>query len=395
MLRRSYDAVVIGAGPAGSMAAREIASGGGEVLLLEKHRRPGWPLCCAEAVPRASFERFIEPRPDWLCTSIERVKLTGPNDESVTVFHRDGGYILDRRKMDYDLAVGAAEAGAELACATVGLEVREEDGIFRRLEVISEDGRREEIEASVFVAADGVESTVARRAGLDNTVDLAEVESLLQYRLENISVAPDTIELHIGQEVAPGGYLWVFPKAADTVNVGLGIADEVKRHRLLEEHLEAFIDRRFPGGKVTEKVCGLAPKYQGTGRFRLRNLLVVGDAARALDSLSGAGIVNALMSGFYAGRAALSFIRGELEDSEEIEALYPGLFLKEKGEELSLYRKLNNVYKRLNDDDMIDIIVALREYFRARTAEGIKAGVLLAGLVKTRPRLLRLIRHLL
>lgn len=393
-MRSQYDVVVIGAGPAGSMAAYEIASEGHSVLLLEKHKKPGTPHCCAEAVSRLSFEKLIEPRKEWISSSIEKIRLVGPRGRELLIHHPRAGFILDRKKLDYDLANRAVEAGCRLECETIGLELLRHGNLFKYLEVLKQTGDRIRIEASIFIAADGVESKIARLAGMQNLINLDEIESLLQYKLENISVDPETAEFHVGNEIAPKGYLWVFPKSESSANVGLGITVDSNRSDQLESRLNRFIEQRFSGGNIAERVCGLAPKYQGKKMFRMANLLIAGDAARAIDSLSGAGIINAIMSGKYAGMAAAEYISGNIKDIEQIEKLYPGKFLAAKGDELSLYTKLREVYKALDDDDFTDIIEALSKYFGNNSTYGINAGKLLSRLVRTRPRLLRLVRYL-
>jgi digeranylgeranylglycerophospholipid reductase len=158
--------------------------------------------------------------------------------------------------------------------------------------------------------------------------------------------------------------------------------------------LDNFISRRFPGGRIAGRTCGMTPKYQGKRMFGKDNLLIVGDAARVLDSFSGAGIVNAISSGRYAGLAAVEYLSGHVECGEQLEALYPESFLEEMGDDLILYKKLRKVYIHLDDGDFADIVKAMREYFDRRGTEGIRIGKLLTGLIKTRPRLLRLIRYL-
>jgi digeranylgeranylglycerophospholipid reductase len=394
MLSR-YDAVVIGAGPAGSMAAYEIAAAGFSVVLLEKHKRPGFPVCCAEAVPRLSLEKMIIPRKEWISASIDRVRVSASSGEQADIFRENTGYILDRRVFDYDLAQRAIKAGCSLKCETIGLELTRCGELFESLKIMLPDGHVLDVDARIFIAADGVESKIARRAGINNLIDTDDIEALLQYRLRNISVEPDTIEFYVGNNVAPGSYIWVFPKSRGSANVGIGVSLKGHRGSQTSDYLERFIRRRFEGAAIETKTCGLVPRYQGEKMFRMRNLMVVGDAARAVDSLSGAGIIYAMLSGKYAGLAAVEYISGRIGNINDIEELYPRRFLKEKGEELALYARLRQVYNRLDDKDFADIILALEDYFKNGQVDGFNAGRLLAGIVRTRPRLLRLVRYLI
>lgn len=390
-----YDAVVVGAGPGGSMAAYEVAAAGYSVFLLEKRKKPGAPVYCAEAVSRPSLEKLIEPRREWISCFIESARLVGPHGKALYISHPKAGYILDRERFDYDLARRAVEAGSTLECETVGLRLKKNGSLFSSIEVLKSSGEKMKIEASIFIAADGVESKIARLAGIDNGVDIADVESLLQYRVESISIDPTAVEFHMGNDLAPGGYLWVFPKSQDSANVGIGIATDDRRSDKLYPLLDGFIERKFNGAVISRTTCGLVPKYQGRDVLRVDNLLVVGDAGRTLDSLTGAGIINAMMSGKYAGLAAAEYLSGNLKNIAEIEELYPGRFLEVKEAEMSLYLKLREVYKRLSDGDFAEILTALDSYFAGQSTIGLNAAKLLVALVKTRPSLLRLVRHLL
>ena len=377
------------------MAAYEIAAAGFSALMVERRKRPGAPFFCAEGVGRYSFENVIKPKPEWISTVIDGTRVIAPDGSIAEVRRPRTGYILDREKLDCDLADRAVSAGCRLECETIGTALSRRGDCFETIELLRASGEREQVDAGIFIAADGVESRIGRRAGIENIIDYDEVESLLEYRVENISVETDTIEFYVGSKVAPKGYLWVFPKSLCSANIGLGVISDSRRGDITGRLLDDFIGEKYPDAVVTRKIAGLTPKFMGKGTFRLKNLLAVGDAARALDSLTGAGIVNAMMSGKMAGEAAAAFLSNKLKNLEELDTYYPGRFLKKKAEELSLYLKLHNVYKRLNDEDFIDIIKALNDYINKNGTEGINAGRLLAGLIKTRPRLIRLVRYLI
>jgi digeranylgeranylglycerophospholipid reductase len=311
------------------------------------------------------------------------------------VNHPGAGYVLNRTVFDYDLAMRAVAAGAELFTETIGLQLTG-NGLFRSLKTIGRNERTEEIRASIFIAADGVESKIARLVGIPNLFLLKEVEALLQYRLDSISLDPRTLEFHVGRQTAPSSYAWVFPKSENQANVGIGVSTGSFNGQQSEKYLKRFIEKRFGSARIVGRYCGLALRYQGEKIFRRKNLLVAGDAARTIDSLSGAGIINAMLSGKYAGAAAAEYLGGRLRQIDDIEKYYPGRFLDEKKDELILYRKLRNIYNKLDDDDFEDILEALNEFFTSsKTVFGLKAGQILAGLVRTRPKLLKYIRHLL
>ena len=390
-----YDAVVIGAGPSGSMAAFEISRAGFKAALLEKHNRPGVPLCCGEAVSAGAIKKIMDVEPQWISSVINKILVVSPGGKRAAVQHSEAGYVLDRETFDFDLAKRAEAAGADLLTETIGLELKG-DKSFHTVTIVSRDEIKKEIEASIFIAADGIESKIARLAGVPNLLTLREIDSSLQFRVGGISIDPHTIEFHVGREIAPSNYLWIFPKSATVANVGLGLSMAQHKGSQAEVYLKRFLAGRFGQYTILSRHCGLVPRYQGTQVFRKKNLLVVGDAARAIDSLSGAGIAYAMLSGKYAGLASVEYLKGKVGSIEEIDRLYPGQFLDEKKEELQLHNKLRNIYNKLEDDDFDEIVSALGDFFAPeRKVEGLKAGSILAGLIATRPKLLKYVRHLL
>lgn len=390
-----HDAVVIGAGPAGSMAACEIARAGFSVIMLEKHQKPGIPLCCAEAVSRTALERLIVVESKWVSSYIDNIKVIAPNGEFALITHPGAGIVLDRKIFDNDLSQLAILAGCRLQCETIGLELTRQGDLFGSLKILNKNGSIEEIPARIFIAADGVESKIARLAGIGNLVNDDDTLAYYQYRLIDIEINSSIVEFHVGNEIAPGNYAWVFPKSSISANVGVGVSINRRPGNSAPQFLDRFIEHRFGKALIAERFCGVVPQYQGERMFAKKNLLVVGDAARTLDSLSGAGITNGMLSGKLAGQAAVKYLSGELRNAEEIERFYPGRFLKEKGEELALYGRLRKAYGKLSDDDFIEIVRGLNDYLSNNSISGVNAGRLLAGIIATRPRLLRLIRHLI
>jgi digeranylgeranylglycerophospholipid reductase len=247
----------------------------------------------------------------------------------------------------------------------------------------------------VFVAADGVESVIARSAGLDNRLTLATCETFLQYHLGGIDVDRTCLEVYLGSQVAPGSYAWVFPRSPNEAAVGVGVMYEGSRRRPVRRLLDAFVERRFGGGEVLHTACGTSPRYMGEEILARGNLLVVGDAARVLDSLSGAGIANALLSGKMAGEACAAYLTNGNLEIEALFEMYPGRFLTLKQRELRFQLGLKKMISKFSDDELDDITQALADYFGDEPVQSVNLFVALAAITRKRPRLLKLARHLL
>ena len=100
-IKPSYDVVVVGGGPAGSMAAWEAAKKGASVCILEKDRDIGYPVRCGEAAAEAGLKKFVDVKDSWIAQKIMGAQLVSPSGNLVDVaFSSETGYILNRRIFD-------------------------------------------------------------------------------------------------------------------------------------------------------------------------------------------------------------------------------------------------------------------------------------------------------
>jgi digeranylgeranylglycerophospholipid reductase len=385
-----YDVIVVGAGPAGSMAAMQAAIGGAKTLLLEKHERVGLPVCCAEGITTSGLESVIMPRPEWIASTIEGAKFEGPDGSSLTLLHPSAGYILNRDIFDAGLAQLAVDAGAVLATSSpvVGVKLNS-DGQIAGLK-IAEGNAVWESQARLVIAADGVESRVALMAGIDTTTALDDIDSACQYLVANVKYELGIVHIIIGNEIAPGGYAWVFPKSGDTVNIGLAVCPSKTNGKTAKKYLDKFVAERYPGCKRIKTVMGVVPSYNRNLPLVSGNLMLAGDAARVLDSLSGAGISNALISGSFAGKTAAAYLKGkgELED-------YPREFMKLKKRELYAYKLFRSMFVKTTDSELNDILKSVDGLFPIKKVQAINVPDIIFKLIFRNPGLLKMARYLI
>jgi digeranylgeranylglycerophospholipid reductase len=330
-LQRRYDVVVVGAGPAGSTAARRAAELGLSVLLLEKRQEIGSPVRCAEGVGHELLIPFIEPDERWISATIDKAQFTTMAGDMAETKRAEGGkgYVLERRVFDRVLAEKAIEAGAQLAVKTAARGLLIEDGVVRG--VVVEGQGNVEIEAAVVIGADGVESQVGPWAGLDTTLPQKDAMACAQFLLSGIDIDPTCCYYYISQEIAPGGYAWVFPKGEGKANVGLGAQVDMAAWPALD-YLVRFIERQphLAQGSPVTLVVGGVPVALPPERLVTDGCMLVGDAARQVDPLTGGGITNAMTAGQYAAEVAAQAIEvgdssvKKLAEYEERWAATPG-----------------------------------------------------------------------
>jgi digeranylgeranylglycerophospholipid reductase len=385
-----YDVIVIGAGPAGSTAAKFAAQGGAKTILLEKHPVIGYPLCCAEAISLTGLKRVVEPDRAWISSKIEKVIMVSPDGTAATIRHPDAGYVLERKIFDRELAKQAADNGAHVrvGCDVVDL-IRGNNNKITGV-IACNNGAVIRLSGKVIIAADGVESKIARLAGMATLVKPRQMHSAYQYLLADLDIAPETIEFHFGNKIAPGGYIWIFNKGGGMANVGIGICPLKSPVKKAIEYLDRFIKRRFKKYQILERMTGGVPSYSADYPLYKDNILVAGDAARVVDSLTGAGIANALLSGKIAGQTAVDMINNVVTAEN-----YAREFNSLKQKELKFYYYCREIYLKMTDDDLISVLKFAGDLFGDREVLGINPFEIVKKILLVHPRLLKLGRHLI
>ena len=160
-----YDVIIVGAGPAGSTAARLAAGHGLDVLLVEKHREIGCPVRCAEAVGLDSLRPYIQPEERWINSHISRFAVHGTAGYSVSVPPTEPTLVIERKIFDRELAHRAAQAGAAVLAGTSAVDLVRENGRIAGVKIQRQD-RLHDVRSTLVIAADGTELQVARWAGL-------------------------------------------------------------------------------------------------------------------------------------------------------------------------------------------------------------------------------------
>jgi digeranylgeranylglycerophospholipid reductase len=295
-----YDAVVVGAGPAGSVAARFLAEGGASTLLLDKRDEIGVPVECGEFLPSPARLGEIMPNVKGVLElfDIPRSCISRPTS-TIAVISPGGmryelpfeGMSLWRAKYDQHLARLAEKSGAELRTGT-------------RVRGASNEGVETDagsIRARVIIGADGPLSIVRRSLGMPAPKALSPC---LQYTVPGDF--GDSVDMYFGS-VAPGGYAWLIPKS-DGANLGLGVPPG-RSSKTLKSRLDAFISGLgyHEGPKL--ETSGLVPSSGPVAETVRGNVLLCGDAAGQVMASNGGGIPIAVVCGRAAGEAAAAFLK--------------------------------------------------------------------------------------
>jgi digeranylgeranylglycerophospholipid reductase len=336
-----YDAVVVGSGPAGSVTARFAAESGAKVLIIERRSEVGVPVLCGEGISKnVDNYKVLEGR-RWIANNMDGARIFSPDGTKVTLAAEmagnETGYVLYRDIFDQELARGAVRAGADLMLNTRAVTLIKENGKIKGVKAKHFD-EEIDIRADVVVGADGVESKVGRWGGIKTTLKPKDLETCAQYTLTGIDVDRAYCDFYLGKKIAPGGYVWVFPKGNDVANVGIGILASLSTPGLATKLLDKFISSH-PELKKGEPVRFLAGAVSVCEPYESvrDNLLLVGDAARQVDPITGGGLMASIEAGKIAGETIGKAVEKQKFDKDL-------LSIYEKAVEEAFYKKLKRNY---------------------------------------------------
>ncbi len=349
-----YDAIVAGGGLAGTVAAQSVSYYSKQRLsILVIDRSPaltpglknlsGW--ICGDAVSKETVDFMTEHiKVPWTEPEIEHkvkgVMAFSPDRETSIPFDGDG-YMLNRQKLPERQYERSVKMGIDF-----DFEVNLTGLVYEGKQVVGVKGidnkKKQPYQKTAKVVIDATGITSMLRNGIQNTtkmekkVDRRDVESTGRHIMyfdkgeEDLSeFDPDYCIIHLDQDIAPGGYGWVFPKGENKVNIGLGIEKTLleKRNKrlgkkdnvsmLINEYVER--NRAIKNPRLSKDP---EDRYNATGNFQVsvrrqndclvaNGYLLVGDSAWMPKALDAGGIGPALIAGTLIGKKVVEAIEAE------------------------------------------------------------------------------------
>ena len=334
------DAIILGAGPSGLLAASQIASKGFSVKILEEHNQVGVPSHCSGLISVEGLERIgVKASDKFVQNAISGGKIYSPNGQCIAISDaRPRAYVVDRAALDQHLAEKALDAGAQLVLGKTS-----ECLIIVEGHVIGVSGVGWSEAARLTVDAEGPSRKLARVTGLveNKRAPLLGVNTEVCCEID-----PTIVEVWFGREIAPGFFAWVIPTSKNQARVGLAAKGGDSANLL-----KKFINKRFGAVPHLPLRAGQVLVDGPIKRASFPGLLIVGDAAGHVKPTTGGGVALGGLCAVEAGKiAALALESDDVSDrsltryDETLRRLY--------GDEFKSMQTIRNLADKISDERM-------------------------------------------
>jgi geranylgeranyl reductase family protein len=296
-----YDAIVIGTGPAGSVAAFELARRGCRVMALEKRRHPRYKVCGGGISSR--LDRLIgRGYHDTIEKTVSHLVMACKGEPSFEVsFDAPIAYMTMRNRFDSYLIERARHAGCEIREDEPTVEIQSlEDSVHIKTP-------RGEYRARTVIGADGAPSQVMKSIFPNHSTEFGVAVESETGSATGSPWSGDRVLIDIGS--IRNGYAWIFPKSD---HLSCGVATFHRGGQDIRSHFNQFSTSQssLPPGDLQKPLGHLIPHFSGRiGSLAGPRAVLVGDAAGLLDPFLGEGIYYAIWSGRLAAEAVADFIK--------------------------------------------------------------------------------------
>ncbi|MEM2899282.1 MAG: NAD(P)/FAD-dependent oxidoreductase [Thermoplasmata archaeon] len=357
----NHDVVVAGGGPAGLHTAKCIAEKGFNVVVLEEHYEIGKPLQCAGLVTPRVFD-IVGNRPKRaILNELRGAHIYSPNGTLVNVDGKNTrAVVVDRSIFDSELAKIAIRAGVKIRLGAKVIDVKNSKNPSEGVKITVSpkgltNGGLEKINAKLLILATGSQSRLPRALGIPSP---KEILSGFEIEFANMTdLTPNFVELFSGSKVANDFFAWIIPLSSkDNALVGLCVSNSETNayEKVMNLKDYPFAKRFLKKAKPIRYIAGTIP-IGLLSKTYANNLLVVGDAACQVKPLTGGGVYTGLKSAVQCAHVASLAIESN-DFSEQFLSRYQLAWLNEIGKELKRGLKLRELYVRLTDEEMDEIL---------------------------------------
>ncbi len=316
MNQKQFDVIIIGAGTAGTIAAITLAKVNAKILLLDiKAKALIGKKVCGDALGLHHIRNLKLPYPpgETVKGKIDSIRVYSPS-KKYSVLVEGEGLALDRHLFGQWLLNMALDRGVELMDNTRADRIAFENGkgtLLKTIDLKSQEANY--IRAKYFIDASGYTAVLRKQvpdtAGLERDIHLEDINVAYREVWQTDSVSdPGMAKIILDQDLAPGGYWWYFPQNGNTVNIGVGV--QGGRRVNPKEMFKRLVtkDKGLNRVKVLDSGGGIVPRRRSLYTIVAYNILFAGDAACAINPISGGGIGPSMISGKACGQAVTNVL---------------------------------------------------------------------------------------
>ncbi|KYK20583.1 hypothetical protein AYK21_05860 [Thermoplasmatales archaeon SG8-52-2] len=357
-----YDVVIVGAGPAGSTAAKFLSEKGINVLLLDKDKFPR-DKPCGGGIPIRVFNRYSYIQKGLIDSYSYSAFAYSPSLKYIMKLHREKPLIamILRKNFDNELVKLAIDSGVDFQDGKTVVDIK----ITKNSAKVTLDDKTL-IESEIVIGADGVWSIVAKKTGL-----CKDYKNICMCLFQEYNLGSEVLDQYLGKERTchihvkvnrTSGYGWVFPKKKH-VNIGITqfkqVIDQQKRKIRIKDTYESYLeilkkDNVIPDNLKKEKIRGAALPTRPLEKTYSDRLIICGDAAGFANPVTGEGIYHAMVSGEIAAEViAKALEKGNT--SEKFLSKYQKIWYKDFGKDLKLLHGISGIWEK-DDEKLIEII---------------------------------------
>ncbi|MCF7875471.1 NAD(P)/FAD-dependent oxidoreductase [Candidatus Bipolaricaulota bacterium] len=324
------DVLVVGGGPAGSIAAGVAAEGGAVTTLVDKKSDPSQSSACGGLVSKNTWDE-LGAADGAIVNEIKGVEIHPPEGESFVLSSPQvKAYVIDRDELNADLLARAEEKGVRVNPET---GIFERDGARVTIRAIN-DSEERELCPEIVIGADGPRSDVRRLFGLESPSELLYA---IQGEIELPDISPGRVEVFFGRKIAPGFFGWIIPVSSNKARVGLA----TKKGDGLKDYFQTLLDRaggRKPADFRTGVIPIGVPDHSCGGK-----VLTVGDAAGQVKPTTGGGLYPISIASKIAGEVTVKSLSGLENPSRRYYERWMDRFGHDLKREMLLHRVLESV----------------------------------------------------
>jgi geranylgeranyl reductase family protein len=342
---QEYDVAIVGGGPIGGYAAKEIAHEGFKVALFEEHKQIGMPLKCAGLVTSRVFDLLDIPKELVVQNKIKGAHIHSPSGNTLTIGgDRVHALVIDRPIFDKEIIKRSLERGAEVFLENKVISAKKHEDYVKL-----KTSQNNVVKCKLLVGADGPFSKTREWFALSRPIEILKG---IGAEVTNVSLDPDFIEIFVGKDIAPGFFAWIIPtnKYGTEARIGLCTTQDLPyppKHYFSNLFKNKNSSPYLQDIKITKQIGGAVP-LGALKKTYASNILLVGDSAAQVKPTSGGGIYTGLLCANHCSHVAIEALyRNDL--TSIFLKKYHKLWLADIGRELHLGMKFRAIFKSLSD----------------------------------------------